>query len=155
MHAQSPAFLMPSLVLQTGGSKVNIYSKGGLALPIGGKIITEINETSNVVPSTIYKTVHATYEMQTKFNVGFSGALGIKYAVSSDLSLWLEASLLSFTAYAKEEELTELTIDGSNVTNQVNNRTTVYKMKSGNKADLAYALPMSNLGINAGVTLAF
>ncbi len=155
MHAQSPAFLLPSVVLQTSGAKMNVYSKAGLALPVGGKIHTEIEQASNLTNTTDYEMINSSYEMKTKFNIGFSGALGMKYNIDKGISLWLEACLLSYTAYAKEEVLTDLTVDGINVTNQVRNKTTSYKMKSGNSADPAYALPMSSLGINAGATLAF
>ncbi|HRO42539.1 MAG TPA: hypothetical protein PL009_06875, partial [Flavipsychrobacter sp.] len=55
MYQRTPILLMPSVVLQSGGEKLNVYSRMGLALPVAGKFIMErrITENHSNNPSTI------------------------------------------------------------------------------------------------------
>ena len=154
-YVTTPVFLLPSLVLQAGIKKLNVYSKGSIVLPLSVKPVTELFQKSTLNGTSEVNTIAVTTEMKTKFHPGFGGALGLSYKTSSHISIWVEGNLVSYSAYAKEEVLTRYEQDGVNYLSRISaaNRTTTYNTKSGGNADPTYSLPMSNMGINAGVKL--
>lgn len=154
--ANSPFFLMPSLVLQSGGEKFNLYSRMGIALPISSKI--SLSQDINIPPSSgsplhdIY-----TWDITSSFSLGLTGALGVKYKINDRLSVWGEISMLSMSLYTKEMNLTGITSNGVRYSPSSYNG--VQKITFSKTATIdtnydsspAYAQPFSNIGINFGV----
>lgn len=147
--------LLPSVVLQSGGRKLNVYAKGSVVLPLRVKPTSDIVQTSNLIGTNDVSTIAVSYNTKTKFHPGFGGALGLSYKVSPYISIWAEANLVSFSAYVKEDVMTSYQQDG--VSYSVSNVPSIkYGTKTGgSNTDATYSLPMSNIGINAGVALAF
>lgn len=109
-QAKLPVMITPSIVLQTGG-KINIYSRGGIVLPLVSRIVQEgsfehdrMNPSSNSYVRM--STVNWTEEYKMRLTPGFSGALGVKYSISPNIQLWGELGILSMSLYYKSSELT-------------------------------------------------
>jgi len=160
-YAQIPIVLMPMLVLQTGGTRVNLYARGGFALPIKSKMIQDIlyvNEpgTGAQIP------IDATWEIKNRFSLGFTGAMGIKYNISSRSSIFGEVSILSLSLYPKEADLTNVTVNGQGgylqyiTPRQINYSNKATVMSNNNLTPTVsidqpeYSVPFSNVGINVG-----
>jgi len=128
-HSQLPILFTPCIVIQTGGQKVNVYSRIGLVLPTGNKITEEqsyIDEGSSGTSTTTYSTL---------FTLGYTGALGIKYSLTDKWQLWGEISILSYEPYLKE-----ISYEGSGVSEA--------KFSDGSTS----SLPYSSAGLQAGVS---
>jgi hypothetical protein len=157
-HAKMPVILSPSLVLQTGGDKMNIYMRGGFALPIASKIMVEEQYVYNDGSGT--QTEKFDSEITSGLSIGFSGAAGLKYKLSKHLSIWGECSLLSLSMYVKKQELKVAEINGMDMLFLIDPEDQVINFKSEYSTDdpsnsnvrATYSIPFSNVGINAGVT---
>jgi opacity protein-like surface antigen len=157
-YAKMPIMLSPSLILQTAGDKMNLYTRWGLALPLSTKIIGEETDVYDNGGGT--ETDKYGSEMTSKFNVGFSGAAGLKYKLSKKLSVWGEFNLLSLSVYVQKQQLKKFEVDGVDKLYLVNPKDQVINFKSEENTDdpansntqLTYSLPFSHVGINAGIT---
>ena len=113
-HAQTPFFLMPSLVLQTNRDKLNVYTHFGVVLPLNTKI-TEHLIISNAPGTGSLSTDDFTWQVKSSFSLGFTAALGLKYNISDRVSIWGELSLLSMSVYTQEQNLQSWVEDGQQV----------------------------------------
>lgn len=81
--------ISPSLVVSSGDdAAVNVYGKAGLVLPVGGS--TEGTYTRTGDGSALNPDVVSMSETKGAFSLGFSGAIGAKYSLSDNLSLFGE-----------------------------------------------------------------
>lgn len=156
-QAKTPFILLPSLVLQSGGDKVNVYSRFGLAVPLASKV-TQDQVITNL-PNTGAMTVDDfTWTIKNSFSLGFSAAAGVKYNINDRMSIWAELSILSMTVNAKEQDLKSWTENGQSV--PLSNYSNAQKITFSKTATLdsnysqfpTYSQPFSNIGINVGVT---
>ena len=157
-QAKNPVIVMPSLILQSGGDKVNIYSRIGIALPLNSKIT--LDEVVSNAPNTGTLTVDDfTFQIKNSFSVGFTGAAGVQYKISDKISIWGELSLLSLSLYIKEADLRTVTENGQNVPlSYVSGPHVVQYSKnividSTGANQPTYSQPFSNIGINVGINL--
>lgn len=151
-----PIMLTPALLLQTGGEKLNAYTRFGVTLPLSAKVEDEIN----TVFSDSARSSNGTKSIQRpRLSLGFSAAAGVKYPLATRLSIWTEISLLSMSLYARESELTELTRNGVNNIDLIPKDKRIYKYKfSGNTATNAYytySMPFSNIAACVGISYDF
>jgi hypothetical protein len=156
-QAKSPFFLIPALVLQTGGEKLNLYTRFGAALPINTKIIQD-QVVTNVPGTGATEVDDFTLKIKNSFSLGISAAVGVKYKLNDKVSLCGEISLLSMSAYIKESDLTSVTVNGSSYPlSQVSGPQTIKYSKnvtvdSNGAQQPTYSQPFSNVGINVGVS---
>jgi hypothetical protein len=158
-RAKTPFFLMPSLVLQTGGDKLNAYTRFGIALPLNTKITQE--QTFTNAPGTGAIVVDDfTWQIKNSFSLGFTAAAGVKYKLNDAVSIWGELSLLSMSVYTKEQDLTQWTESGigSVPLSQYGSPQNIKFSKTAtvdtNYASFpTYAQPFSNVGITVGVSV--
>ena len=156
-QCKTPVFLVPALVLQSGGDKVNLYSRFGIALPFNTKV-TQDQVLSNNPGTGLIQVDDYTWQIKSSFSLGFTAAVGVKYKISDVISVWGELSLLSMSVYTKEQDLKSIAVNGQSYpTSNYNYASTIKFSKSAsvdsNLASLpAYSQPFSNVGINVGVT---
>ena len=158
--ANTPFFLMPSLVLQTG-DQVKIYSRFGFALPLSASI-TQEEMLTNAPGTGALVTDDFTWKLKTSFSLGFTAAAGVKYQISDKLSIWGELNMLSMSLYAKEQDLKSWTESSQGTTLNVPliNYTNAQTIKFSKTAVLdstlssmpTYSIPFSNVGIHFGIT---
>lgn len=164
-YAKMPIMIMPSLVLSSGNTGVELYTRVGLAIGVAGKLIEENEMTDrSATPNDVFKT---TTEYTPKIGIGLQGALGIKYHASDMLGIYVELNGLSMTSDMKSSEVTLVEDNGVNTiglydindlqTEYSNNYTETYSsVTASTPAKLnPMSVPFSNLGIGVGVTLKF
>lgn len=115
-HAQAPVYLMPALVLQSGG-KLNLYMRAGLALPLNSKdILNEQDVYPNGGPnSTGTEIDNVELVLKSSFSMGYTGAVGLSYELGEHAKVFVEANMLSLSVYAKSFDYTQYNINGTNV----------------------------------------
>lgn len=160
-YATEPIMLTPAFVMQVEQKKVKLYARGGIVLPLHTKMITERNiemqysSLPNEPPINDIRTL----ELKTKFGIGFSGAMGAKYSISKNMSLWVESALTSLSLYAKEETITVYRVDGFNVLPLLPRDQIHWQYETENNGSTnalpAYSVPYSNIAINAGISIKF
>ncbi len=156
-QAKTPVVMMPSLVIQSGGDKINLYSRLGIALPLNTKI-TEDQIITNAPGTGATEVDDFTFKVKNYFSLGFSAAAGLQYKVNDKVSIWGEVSILSLSAYIKEADLTAVTANGQSVSlTQVSGNQTIKYSKTANvdstySTQPSYSQPFSNVGINVGIS---
>ena len=157
-QAKNPFLLIPSLVLQTGGNKWNIYSRMGLALPLNSKIT--LDQVEQNAPGTGALTVYDfTLQIKNSFSVGLTAAAGVKYKINDMFDIWGEVSMLSMSLFIKEADLNNFSVNGQSTSlsyvtspHVINYSKNVTVDSTG--ANLpTYSQPFSNVGINLGVSI--
>jgi hypothetical protein len=159
-YQKTPVLITPSIVIQTGGRKVNVYSRLGLALPVAGKQIWEYEEYAFInLGSVVYSY---DWEVKNRFAVGFQGALGAQFRIGGKTKFYVEANGVSLNAYAKKASRTKFAVNG---VDQLSNLKTYYNeidygftgvqtkpIANENVPQQAatYSTSYSNIGIGAG-----
>ena len=155
-RAKGPFVVIPSLVLQTGGEKINLYTRVGVALPLSTKIVQD-QILTNLPGNGAVEVDDFTLNIKNSFSLGFSAAAGVQYKLSEKLSLWGEISMLSMSVYIKEADLTAVTANGQSVAlSQVSGAQVVKYSKnaivdSNGAQQPTYSQPFSNVGIQVGI----
>ncbi len=155
--AQTPFFLIPSLVVQSGGPVWNIYARLGVALPLASGI-TEDQLLSNAPGTGAYTVDDFTIQIKNSFSLGFAAAAGVSYKLSDRISLWGELNMLSMSVYIKQTNITNLTENGASVPlSYINGSLTTNYSKTA-KVDSSqtnlptYSQPFSNVGVHVGIS---
>lgn len=149
-YAKLPIILLPSLVIQSGGDRLNIYARAGLALPLSTQIISEEHDVYQNVAGDdeqLNKTI------KTQFSLGFAGALGASYRANENFSLWIEANLMSLSLYPKEADITAHDFNGATSTAPPVPSSKITYITSGtpsNGEQLSFSVPFSNIGFMVG-----
>lgn len=160
-YQKTPVFILPAIVLQTDGEKVNVYSRLGVVLPVAGKLMDERKYTQDNSGSPFTGAQEETYEIKTRFAVGFHGALGIQWNLDRNFALFAEVNGMSMNAYAKKATLTRLTIGGVDYLSQASmaQKETEFEFSEeelntapSNAPSKAktFAIPYSNIGVGIG-----
>lgn len=156
--ANNPVLFIPALVLQSDGARFNLYTRFGLALPLKTKI-TQDQVFTNLPGTGKVETDDYTFTITNKFSLGFTGTAGIGYKLSDKLCLWGEASFLSLAVYAKEANLTDVTVDGATgylPQIPVEQRKIVFSKEFTSTSNdyfhqPTFSQPFSSFSINAGI----
>jgi opacity protein-like surface antigen len=123
----------PSLVVSPGFEKVNPYVRFGVVVPLWGRLYieTEANQLSQppaglpVPPGSMIQTVISRKEeVKPNITIGFQGALGVSFNVSSRFDVFVEAEYRNIPVKSKEKEIT-----GYNETNTLINGSTGASLK--------------------------
>jgi len=109
-YQKTPVLIMPSVILQTGGRKINVYSRIGIALPVAGKFIMDYERYAFATAGSILYSW--SYETKTRFALGLQGALGAQVRIANKISFYVEANGVSLNAYAKSRTMTKYSEDG-------------------------------------------
>ena len=161
-YAKLPVYIIPALLLTTG-TKLQLYGRGGIVIPLSDKMTQEETRTG-VGPGQ--STQVFARALENRFSIGLQGAAGLAYRLSNHLSVWGEASGISRNAYIKRAEITTYTEDGLNALGSysTNQKVTEYEFNydvssqppatEPNKQS-TFAIPFGTIGLSVGVKYAF
>ncbi|WP_437368796.1 outer membrane beta-barrel protein [Maribacter litoralis] len=161
----------------------NIYGRFGALLKLGGKtegviyqksVFSEEEADALGVPDGSYSETNYKEDFHGHFPLGFVGALGYKYDLDDNFSLFVEAEYYGISLKRKDSEITEFNTDvklpdGSvavsglytidNLPEGVNKNTTYVDELSNTNTDttqeLSQKVPYSSFGLNIGITYKF
>ncbi|MBU2946564.1 outer membrane beta-barrel protein [Zobellia uliginosa] len=161
----------------------NIYGRFGALLKVGGKteavvyrkaLFSEAEAQAFGLPEGSYSETNYKEDFHGHFPLGFVGALGYKYDLNTNLSLFVEAEYYGISLKRKDSELSEFNTDEFLPDGTVavanfysldnlpdgNVRKTTYvdKLSNTNTDDskkLSQKVPYSSFGINIGITYTF
>jgi len=111
MQSQETAYLrgldiMPALYLTPAFAKLNPYARIGLLIPAAGKLhIETIANASNAAGPGTDVHVEAETEVESKFSVGFAGALGVTYPIGKKLHIFGEIEFKNLSIKSKSAEI--------------------------------------------------
>lgn len=156
LYAKMPAYVMPSVILQTGGERLNIYSRLGLAVNVSGKVVSEYEVGNNEIIQ----------EAHFKTGVGFQGALGVTIPAGKKMSIFAEATGIAMNQYLKKSEYTKYVSGGVNQLAIMTTSDKVYEYDNSvtetttpdpdqPTKSVTMSLPFSNIGVSAGVVFKF
>lgn len=161
-RAKATLFI-PALVLQSDGTRVNLYSRFGIALPLVTRV-TQDQSFTNLPGAGAIETDDYTWEMKSKFSPGFSAAAGVKFGLNRHACMWAEVGFLSLAPYTKEADLTDVTVtingayQGSYLSQiPTDQRVVTYSTNfTAGSSDYyhqpAYSQPFSNFSISFGLS---
>jgi hypothetical protein len=140
------------------------YMRVGMSFGVGGKLIDE-TETTTTGPA-FNSSYHRVEEYTEGVAFGFTGGLGIHYHLSDMFAIYMEASMVAQNWSPNHSELTTLDVDGQDQlngmtirqkeTDYVTEYTTTNPPNDGAPDEsLRFFLPMSSIGITAGVHFYF
>jgi hypothetical protein len=155
-QAKFPLIATPSVVLSSGGDKVSLYSRLGLALPLNTRI--QQDYIIKTRPGTgIQTVVDEQIDVISSFSLGYSAAVGINYKLNDRVAIWGEVSILSLSVFVKQENLTAYIQDGqsqpvSSVTNTPsNNYSKTGTIDTSGTINPTFSQPFSNVSFNVGI----
>lgn len=156
-----PVTISPTVVIQSGGEKINAYARGGITLPVKAAIFQElayVREQFNPADNEYVTTrINITEEFRMRFNPGVTGSVGVKMKAAKQVTFWAELYLLSMNLFYKKSIITSLDVDGQSVLNQLSSteKETKYEFKSSNSGNTnivpTFQAPFSNMGLHAGI----
>jgi len=163
-QAKTPVMIIPSLVLQTDGDVVNLYTRIGIVLPLGTKI-TQDQIITNLPGAGAVETDDYNWQIKNSFALGFSATVGVRYKLSDKFSVWGEAGFLSLAVLNNQATLTGITVTQGGQTqtyppSAVSGATTItYSTNfTANPNDYshqpAFSQPFSNFNFTIGCTFA-
>lgn len=98
----------PGLILTPNFKKVNPYARMGLIVPIAGDLTIEtVARQKDGGGQGTDILVQAKSEVKSKFSVGYFGAVGLNYPVSSNLSIFGEVEIKNLSIKSKSAEIIE------------------------------------------------
>ena len=168
MASSNQMRLTPLLVVSTGGD-VALYGKGGLVLPVGGSTTAEYRDNTNPMAGEVQQD----FESKGALSLGFTGALGVRFNMASNLSFFGELSAVNLRIKSATRTMTKYSVDGSDLLGSVDtyDKETVYVDELGpnsnntsynsdaseNSAreDLATKTNFNGMFINIGVSYNF
>lgn len=103
--------LSPSLVVFLGKKgKFEAYSKVGAIIPFYGRSeITTAQQSSN---TALAPTIYKRDVIRPVATIGFTGAVGASYTLTSNFSAYTEIEYRNFTSHGKTKETTDYSING-------------------------------------------
>ncbi|APA66011.1 outer membrane beta-barrel protein [Maribacter sp. 1_2014MBL_MicDiv] len=161
----------------------NIYGRFGALLKLGGKtegviyqksVFSEAEAEAFGVPEGSYSETNYKEDFHGHFPLGFVGALGYKYDLDDNFSLFVEAEYYGISLKRKDSEISEFNTDVKlpdgtvavsglytidNLPEGVN-RTTTYvdnlsNINTDTSKELSQKVPYSSFGLNIGITYKF
>ncbi|TDS15146.1 outer membrane protein with beta-barrel domain [Maribacter caenipelagi] len=161
----------------------NIYGRFGALLKLGGKtegviyqksVFSEAEAEAFGVPNGSYSETNYKEDFHGHFPLGFVGALGYKYDLDSNFSLFAEVEYYGISLKRKDSEISEFNTDVKlpdgtvavsglytidNLPEGINRNTTYVDELSNTNTDttqeLSQKVPYSSFGLNIGVTYKF
>ncbi|MEP2279906.1 outer membrane beta-barrel protein [Maribacter sp.] len=161
----------------------NIYGRFGALLKLGGKtegviyqksVFSEAEAEAFGVPNGSYSETNYKEDFHGHFPLGFVGALGYKYDLDSNFSIFAEVEYYGISLKRKDSEISEFNTDVKlpdgtvavsglftidNLPEGFNRNTTYVDELSNTNTDptqeLSQKVPYSSFGLNIGVTYKF
>lgn len=152
--------LSPSVVVRANnnGSALNPYAKAGLLIGVGTKVTDEYTDTFGT------NNFYEKREYTGNTAIGFTGALGVDYAINNKLSFFGEVKGNALSYRPEKSEVVVATNNGNDVlgTYSVRNRETEYLdsyIDNGTanqpRRESRISQPFSSVGFNLGLRMKF
>ncbi len=102
--------IMPAVFVTPGLDRFNPYARIGPLLTAAGDLTIEtvVNQLG-AGPGGSDIQIRALSEVQSEFSVGYSGALGVNYALTNNIRIFGEAKLINFTIKSESAEIQQFT----------------------------------------------
>lgn len=160
-QASGPYYLTPAFVFSTG-SKWRVFGRAGLGIPLTNTIVQEFSSYDRLFDQSFV----GKRTIELSFKPAFEGSIGLSHPLSEQLSIQMELSLISRTAYTKRSEITDYEVNGVELVSflKPNQKVIEYSEEEtiGNQNPsylpekrLSYPVPFSSLGFNVGLTYSF
>ncbi|WP_291967843.1 outer membrane beta-barrel protein [Maribacter sp.] len=161
----------------------NIYGRFGALIKLGGKtegviyqklVFSEQEAEALGVPNGSYSETNYKEDFHGHFPLGFVGALGYKYDLDSNFSVFAEVEYYGISLKRKDSEISEFNTDVKlpdgtvavngfysidNLPEGINRNTTYVDELSNTNTDttqeLSQKVPYSSFGLNIGITYKF
>ena len=118
MQSEAKAYLegldvMPAIYLTPAFSKLNPYARIGLLIPAAGKLHIDSQAFApNEGEVATNVNVRARTEVESRFSVGFAGALGVTYPIGPKLHVFGEVEFKNLSIKSKSAEIKEYETTG-------------------------------------------
>jgi hypothetical protein len=151
---------IPAIVIAAGGEKINPYAKFGVVVSTGS--VKYDYEDKDGGDLTIRKVKYS-----GGIALGFMGAVGAKFKLSDNMSLFAELNTINQSYAPKKGELTEYSFNGTDRLPNLNtyqkevefvDKITYdgsYPPTSEPRKELKQKLPLGSVGINFGLEIRF
>lgn len=113
MRSEAKAYLegldvMPAIFLTPGFEKLNPYARMGLLIPVAGKLhIDSQAYAPDAGGPGVDVNVQARTEVESRFSIGFAGAIGVAYPISPKLQIFGEVEMKSLSIKSKSAQIKE------------------------------------------------
>jgi hypothetical protein len=148
--------VIPSLVMNVPGKKIDVLLRAGLVFPAFKKLFVE-SQTENGSDKYYDKS-----ELSTHFGIGFAFSGGIEYKIIKGLKAYATIDIITMSLRVKESNLVQSTNNGNDVLNQkfTYEKKTIYVEDVSNYTfssdepfvQPVYSLPFGAKGISAGLS---
>jgi hypothetical protein len=153
--------VMPSIVISSGLEKIAPYARLGAVIGIGSikYVYTDTwNDGDNVFTSTM--------KMNKGIGIGLNAALGVMFNLSSSIAIYGELATVNMTYAPTKGELTECSLDGENILDDLNTRDKEVDFVDSYEYDddppnskpdqeLKTKFPFGSIGANVGIQVNF
>lgn len=156
LSAGNTTVLIPSLVMNVPGKKIDVLLRAGLVFPAYKKLLME-SETTNGTDKYYDKS-----ELETQFGIGFAFSGGVSYKIIKGLKAYATIDIVTMTLRAKESNLVASTRNGTDVmsTKFAYEKQTIfvpdvenYTFSSGEPLrQQVYSVPFGTKGISVGIS---
>jgi hypothetical protein len=146
----SGILIIPSILVSAKGGSVVPYARLGAVVGLV-KVKNEenVNTTGNVIS---FKS-----EESGGVAIGYTGGLGIIFAASSNLGIFIEGSLINMSYSPEKEEAKEYTVNGRDQLSTINPKSRDFKdsytATGVNDPMLGVRRPFGSFGVVAGIRL--
>lgn len=154
--------LIPSFVLASGGERINIYSRVGIAIGTFGRI-KESYLSENKEKNLPERKIESTWIKTGNTALGLAAATGVSIKMTSKFSFFGEISLVSLSYAPAKGKLTVYKVNNEDKLSEtsVSNKEVVYLSEpipfvmENDKPNQLWleAHPMSSIGLNFGLKL--
>ena len=153
--------LVPAVKVVLGEKKLSLYSKAGIILGVGSKMVRENNYSYTFIG--FGTSTYSRSEYSGGISFGVHGALGLNYMLSKKIGLALELNGNYQDWAMKKRELTDYTSNGTNMLSSytVSELETIYVNHYTDDGVSGYTnepskqtkeyLPFSSIGLNLGI----
>ncbi len=156
LSAGNTTVIIPSLVMNVPGRKIDVLLRAGLVFPAYKKLIME-SETTNGSDKYYDRS-----ELETYFGIGFAFSGGIAYRIVKGLKAYATIEIITMSLRAKESNLVESTKNGVDVlgTKFAYEKKTIFVEDPANYtfssdeplAQQVYSVPFGAKGISLGIS---
>jgi hypothetical protein len=160
--ARNTLLINPSLLVQTGGEQLNIYTRFGLLLPINTKI-DQHQIFTNLPGMGRVQSQDYFWKIKQQFSLGICASAGFTMKLTDRNSLFGELNLLAMSAYTKEGNLKDLIVDGEpgylKYTDPADRKIVFSNNFTAPRNNFqrqpTYAIPFSSVGAQIGIIYRF
>lgn len=157
---KTPIMLNSSLAFRIPMDRFSITARPGVIIPLQTTLSQSVQAKYFDRFNAVDNEINTLAEITTRFNLGFSAAVGIEYKITERLCAALEVNAVALHVDTKERNVTFQELNGEDVTSQLSEseKTTHFEYKTGylqKNILLAAPVSFSSIGARLGFTFYF